>query len=125
MKPFLQSARRLLAAALLLAAGCATTNDAPPLPENYSGALAQIQKWAPVGTPAAEAKKIMQQHGFKCTLERDTRLSAEQVVDDIYCELVWPATPNASLTQRRWQAFLILSNDKVSNIMVATGLVGR
>ncbi len=113
-----------LAAAWLMAAGCATTNE-PPLPENYAGATVQIKKWVPLGTAATDAKRIMQQHGFTCTLERNTRLSAEIVTDDLYCELVWPATRSLEVPQRRWQAFLFLKNDKVADFSVATVLVGR
>ncbi len=114
----------LLCATLLWAAACATAN-VPPLPDSLGGATAQIQSWVPLGTSALDAKKIMQQHGFSCTLDHDTRLSAEVVVDDLYCEMVWPATPSLEFPQRRWQAILFLKSDKVAGVVVRINLGGR
>ena len=125
MKRFFQAiAGPAPAVILLLVASCATAGG-PPLPENSSGAAFQIGKWVPLGTTATEAKKILQAHGFTCTLERDTRLSAELVTDDLYGELIWPATRSIEVPQRRWQVFLFLKNDQVANISVATMLLGR
>jgi hypothetical protein len=45
-------------------------------------------------------------------------------VDYLYCDLVWSANDSGLVVKRRWQAALILTNDKVSNIYVSTGLVG-
>ena len=50
----------LLSAALAacLLAGCVSTNSAT--------FARQVQEWVPLGTPAAEAQRIMEKHKFVC-----------------------------------------------------------
>jgi hypothetical protein len=55
---------RIIIASITLIAwccvGCMSTN-----PEKFTR---QVKEWVPIGTPAAEAQRTMEHHGFECQL---------------------------------------------------------
>jgi hypothetical protein len=58
----------LLMTVVGLAGGCVSAN-----PEKFDE---QVHAWVPVGTPLADAKRIMKHHGFECTLvKKDNRFN--------------------------------------------------
>ena len=125
MKPLGRRFAAIFAAALMFAAGCATSASAPPLPENYYGAYAQVQQWVPLGTSYRDAQRIMESHGFKCSLTRNAQWGDQNNVDYLYCEQFWSAVDSQLVVKRRWQVALFLADNKVSSIYLATGLIGR
>jgi len=80
-------------------------------------AKAQIQHWVPVGTSVTDAQHIMQFHGFTCSLLTNSMLIDLRGADYIDCERL----DVGSVTQRRWQAALVLVEGKVSSVRVMTG----
>jgi hypothetical protein len=51
---------------LLAASGCAHREL---LSGNQTEAISQVQRWVPVGTPVADARRIMERHGFVCMVD--------------------------------------------------------
>jgi hypothetical protein len=125
MKTFVRSLSAVWAVAWLLAAGCATSAATPPLPENYNGAYEQVRQWVPLGTTLANAQKIMASHGFTCSVTRNAPWDNQSNVDYLYCDEVWAAPSDFLVMKRRWQVALFLTDDKVSSVYLATGLVGQ
>jgi hypothetical protein len=123
MKSLARNLGAFWAAALLLAAGCATA-DTPPLAENYPVAYLQIQQWVPLGTTVMDAQKIMRAHGFTCTVTRHAQWGSQSDVDYVYCDQIWSATNSGLIVRRRWQVALFLTDNKVSSMYLATGLLG-
>jgi hypothetical protein len=124
MKSFLHRLSALLVAALVFTAGCASSTSSPPLPTDLGGAKSQILQWVPIDTWLTDAKKIMESHGFQCSVTRNAPLDTVRQVDYLYCDLEWSGSNSGLVVKRRWQVALILTNDKVSDIYVSTGLVG-
>jgi hypothetical protein len=52
---------------LLLAAGGCAHEELPS--GNQTEAFSQVQRWVPVGTPVADAMRIMERHGFVCVVD--------------------------------------------------------
>jgi hypothetical protein len=48
---------------LFVVCGCAHQE---PLSGEQAKATSQVQRWVPVGTPVADAMRIMERHGFTC-----------------------------------------------------------
>ena len=68
---------------------------------------AQVQKWAPLGTPLEEVKKTMAHHGFDCAfVSKDSRMNSKGT-DYLDCdkEEAWFHT---------WNAVIYFKDDKVS-----------
>jgi len=82
-------------------------------------ATAQVQRWVAVGTSAADARRVMEQHGFTCSLITNGAFATLRGVDYVYCD-----RREGSLTQQRWQVALVLVESKVSAVHVTTGAVG-
>jgi hypothetical protein len=87
----------LLLACLL--AGCTSFN-----PDKFSE---QVQRWVPVGTKLADARKTMERHGFDCEVVRKDNPFNHDGFDSLECDKteVWFHT---------WTAKIILTDDKVS-----------
>ncbi|MGC4014256.1 MAG: hypothetical protein QM755_07015 [Luteolibacter sp.] len=110
----------LIMVALMLA-GCSRKE----LPFDAKDATREIHRWVPTGTPAADARLIMEKHQFKCAaITHDDFATSDGGVmkglDHIYCDRVSYEPP----VERRWQAVLVLKDGKVSDIHVTTGLTG-
>jgi hypothetical protein len=61
----------------------------------------------------------MEQHGFTCAVVTNGSFGTIRSIDYVYCD-----RREGSVVKRRWQAALILANDRVSEVHVTTGLVG-
>ena len=110
-------AMKILALAFILAAsGCARGDK---LSEQPAQAAAQIQIWVPVGTSLADARHIMEQHQFKCSMMTNSSFGDLKAADFLYCD-----HSAGSPVSRRWQVALVLSDSKISDVRVSTGLVG-
>jgi len=108
----------LVLAFILAASGCARSDK---LSEQPAQAAAQIQNWVPVGTSLADARHIMEQHQFKCSVMTNSSFGDLKSADFLYCDYSasagWPII-------RRWQVALVLSDSKISDVRVSTGLIG-
>jgi len=82
-------------------------------------ATAQVQRWVAVGTPATDARQVMEQHGFTCSLVTNGTFGTLRGVDYVYCDRL-----EGSITKQRWQAAIVLVEGKVSAVHVTTGFVG-
>jgi hypothetical protein len=90
-----------------------------PLSDKPVQAESQIQTWVPVGTQAARAQEIMQQHGFTCDTVTNANFADLSGVDFVYCRY-----SKGNIVQRHWMAALILKEQAVSSIRVQTALTG-
>ena len=108
--------RFLLLIVFIALAGCSL---AERLSSQPAEATAQIQRWVAVGTSATDARRIMEQHGFTCTLVTNSAFADLRGVDYLYCD-----RQEGSITKQRWQAALVLVEGKVSEVRVTTGFVG-
>src|SRR4051794_24267338 len=107
---------RMLSLVLFFALpGCALEK---PLSTEPPEAAAQIQRWVGVGTLAPDAKRVMERHGFTCTLVKSGAFDSLRGVDYVYCD-----RRESAFAQRRWQAALLLVEGKVSAVHVTTGVV--
>jgi len=101
---------------LLLLCGCSRSEQ---LSEQPSVAASQVRAWVPVGTTATEASRIMQAHHFNCSAMTNGSFGPLKQIDYLYCDYRQRGT-----VQRRWQAALVLTNGKVADVQVTTGLIG-
>jgi hypothetical protein len=101
---------------LLVLAGCSRAERLPAQPNE---ATAQVRRWIPVGTSAIDAQRIMEQHGFTCSLVTNGSFAPFRGADFVYCD-----RRENSITQRRWQVALVLDGGKVSAVQVTTKLAG-
>jgi hypothetical protein len=82
-----------------LAGGCISAN-----PTKFDE---QVRQWVPVGTPLADARHIMEHHGFECILvKKDNRFNGDGA-DSLDC-----AKEGGSF--HNWSARFFLNNDKVT-----------
>jgi len=109
--------RLLLAILFLIAsAGCSRPER---LSDQAAEAMAQVQRWVGLGTPATEARQIMEQRGFACSMVTNGAFGTHRGVDYIFCD-----RREGTIVKRRWQAALVLVEGRVSEVQVTTGLVG-
>ncbi len=102
---------------LLAVSGCSSADHLSAQP---SQAEAQILLWIPVGTAVADAQSIMEKHHFTCSTIRNGKWGSEAGIDYLYCDY----TSGEPFVKRRWQAALILVDNKVSSVSVSTALIG-
>jgi hypothetical protein len=67
----------------------------------------QVKHWVPLGMPLADARRIMERHGFDCEVVRKDNPFNRDGYDSLQCDKteVWFHT---------WSAKIILTDDKVS-----------
>jgi hypothetical protein len=106
--------RFLLFIVLVALVSCSRADRLSTRPDQ---ATAQVQGWIPAGTPITQARRIMEQHGFTCSLVTNRGFADLHAADYIYCD-----RRESSITQWRWQAALVFSEGKVSAVRVTTGL---
>ena len=87
----------LLVIALLT--GCASTDDV-----KFDE---QVRKWVPLGTSADEAKRIMESHGFECTLLKKDSPFNHHGTEAIECE-------RSQKWLHTWTTVIYLTDDKVT-----------
>jgi hypothetical protein len=107
---------------LTLATGCPHKTATLALADNPKTATEQIQNLIPLGMTATNAKLIMQQQGFMCSIKHGDFQDGSNVVknaDYIDCD-----KSEGSIVQRRYQVALVLTDSKVSAVKLSTGLVG-
>jgi hypothetical protein len=104
---------------ILLVALCGCSR-AERLSEQPSKAASQIESWVPLGTSLSDARQIMQQHRFTCSVVTNGSFEELRGADYLYCDYSASGT-----VRRRWQAALVLVEGKVSAIRVTTGLIGQ
>lgn len=80
-----------------------------------------IMKSIPIGSSLDYASKIMNENGFECNYIENGEFLNRSHINYLYCDRY--ETINLLITRRR-QIAIILSNYKVSEIMIATGLLG-
>lgn len=100
-------------ALLFATAGCATSD---PLPADVGEAKKVLAGIAPSGTPVAEAKRRLEQHGFKCRAvpaagRQPARLSSYVAGSG------WPV-------KRQWAISFEVTDGKVGEPSVHTDLLG-
>lgn len=107
--------RFLLLTIFVALAGC---TRAERLSAQAAEATGQIQRWVAVGATVSEARRVMEQRGFTCSLVTNGTFDTLRGLDCVYCD-----RREGAFTQRRWQAALVLVEGRVSAVHVATGLV--
>jgi hypothetical protein len=86
---------------------------------------AAVLRAVPPGSMIAHAKQFMVQEGFQCVrMTNKDFAEQEQVyrhIDYVYCDrrdsVVFPVT-------RRWQLGLVYEQDRITDVLVSTGLTG-
>ena len=111
----------MLASIALCLAGCQNEAERLGLTDNPAKCRDLIMVKVPVGTPVADAERIMKEYGFACNLYRGAEANAVQGGDMLHCDLM---SKQKGMVSRRWQVMFILNNDKVEDVRVTTGLVG-
>lgn len=108
---------RIVALAVMFAVtGCAShKNYDEKLSEQPAQATIQIQQWVPVGTPVADALRIMEQHHFTCySTNADSVYFDYQLTDSQFSLAVF----------EDWIVTLVLNDGEVSGVRVSIGLTG-
>ena len=109
----------LILLALLLSGCAAPPQGSPPLPNDTGAAAAEIQKWIPLGTPAAQAQTVMQQHGFK--VKNIPPPADSSTGGYLYATASWPP---GELLQDSWYCTLRLTDGKLSSVSVTVTMLG-
>jgi hypothetical protein len=113
---------KILALVFVLAVGGCAHGDR--LPGQPAEAVARIQHWVPIGTPLADAQRIMEQHHFTCSVRKNSSWGDLKAANFLYCvrkDTDRRATP---VVTRHWQVALILADGKVSALRVNMELAG-
>lgn len=85
------------------------------LPEEPGAAQSEILRVV-AGKPLAEARRIMEENGFRCSTLTNGKGDTE-----LYCD---KHTPEKFPVSRRWQVVLTQENGVVKDATVTVGLVG-
>jgi hypothetical protein len=109
----------LLCLSLLLSGCAAPPKGSPPLPNDTAGASAEIQRWIPLGTPAAQAQATLEQHGF--TVKNVPPSSGSATGGYLYATASWPKDV---LLQDTWSCTLHLTDGKFSSVSVTITMLG-
>jgi hypothetical protein len=118
----IERAMKILALAFVLAvAGCAHDDR---LPEQSAAVTTQIRGWIPVGTSLSDARRIMEHHHFTCSMMTNSSFGDLKGADFLYCDRRDSDSRITPIVVRRWQVALVLSDGRVSDIRVSTGLIG-
>ena len=120
---------RYLILALLLFAGCTSTNSKLQLSDNTAGNVSAVAAYVPTGTDVATATKRMTDAGFTCKIERNKTFAMSKGTTPIGdvgpMDFVWCDKQQGNPVARRWQVILILDKEnKVNDLSVSIGLVG-
>jgi hypothetical protein len=106
------------AAALLAAAGCAANRNTliPQTVESVEDMKATITRKVPLRTPLADARRFMEQAGFKCEVHRNESCKQPDIVraDFLFCS----RSDHASFFfDREWHIALVLQDDLVTDVL--------
>ena len=72
-----------------------------------SGGITQALRWVQVGMPASDAQRLMEQHGFSCSVVTNGTLGSLAGKDYVCCD-----------RHEGWQTVLLLVEGKVSAVKV-------
>ncbi|HUA39215.1 MAG TPA: hypothetical protein VMA35_12560 [Candidatus Sulfopaludibacter sp.] len=106
---------------VLVLVGCARSDRLAGQPAQ---AVAQIQHWVPVGTPLAQAQRIMERHHFACSAKTNSSFGDWKAAGFLYCERRDTDRQVTPMVTRHWQVALILADGKVSAVRVTMELMG-
>ena len=120
---------RYMILALLVMAGCSSSQPKLELSDNTASNIAVVASYIPTGTDSATALKQMSHAGFTCKIERGKTFAMSKGTTPIGeigpMDFVWCDKQHGSPVARRWQVILILDEeDRVKDHSVTTGLVG-
>lgn len=76
---------------------------------------------APLGTSTAAASKTLGAAGFQCDSLHRATLGTSDTIPLVHCDLFISAGGSVS---RRWQVALVDSSGSVTEVRVATGMIG-
>jgi len=117
---------RLLSAVLFIPLTCLFCARAEhPSRQNEAALLgykhAEILRLVPLGTPIPEAKARMESTNYVCSQQINQAWSTRSHLNYLWCNRSestgWPV-------KRRWQVALVDENQKVSEVLISTGLIG-
>ena len=87
-------------------------------------AALQIQSWVPDGTSLADARHIMEQHQFTCSVLTNASFGDLTNADFLYCDYRLANSQITPVVYQMWMVALVLNDGKVSGVRVNTGLKG-
>lgn len=112
-----------VAAAVLAAVAvvASVASCASRLPEDDAAVTALVAGWLPAGTTAADAQRILEDHGFE-TARHAARSQSNPGPD----EVLWADRMQTAgwPVMRRFQVTAVLDGDRVAKVTVSSGLVG-
>lgn len=90
-----------------------------------------ILKRIPIGSDLQEAKRVMEQNGFDCKINRESSfveyLDLDQTMEKVHegKDFLWchKSKRIAPLTLRVWQVIIVFNGDIVSELYVSSGIV--
>ena len=99
-----------------------------PLHENMKLLRQELMKVIPIGSRVTDAKKLMEQNGFKCKMkekaafveydERNNQILHENE-DYLWCD---KSRQVAELISRRWQVIITHKREVVTGVYVSSGI---
>src|SRR6266567_614408 len=108
--------KTLALALVLVVTGCARNER---LQEQPAAATSQIRGWIPGGTSLPDARRIMEQHHFTCSMMTNSSFGDLKAADFLYCDRRDPDSRITPIVIRRWQVALVLSDGRVSDVRVS------
>lgn len=103
--------------------GCGLSHRRILFTENPSETRDNILRVIRRGTPVPDAKKTMEQYGFKCAMKKDKPFSANKQyyerLNYLYCD-----KERGIVVSRRWQVAFVYRKNAVTDVLVSTGLIG-
>lgn len=113
--------KSLALVAMVALAGCARHEK---LSDQPAKAAAQIQVWVPLGTSVGDAQRVMEQHDFSCSVMTNSSFGDLTNATFLYCDSREANSRLIPTVYQIWKVALVLSDGKVSDVRVNTGLKG-
>src|SRR5438552_13244627 len=102
-----------------VAAGCGSKATATRNVQDAEAMKAALLREMPVGTPIADAQRIMEREGFKCEERKDRSFSEmgnlHEGIDFLLCTRA--DETEDPLMKRKWIVAVVDKDDKVSDIL--------
>src|SRR5262249_11492137 len=103
---------------LVVVYGCRHQDMAPNELPDANGMKASVLTKVPIGTPVAEARRIMEAEGFSSRMvqqETFPELNIQEKIDYLQCERV---APLKGWIERRWRVIMVIQHGSVSDVLV-------
>src|ERR1051326_8813700 len=113
---------KLLALAGVVALIACTKHE--QLSRQPAEAAGQIQTWVPVSTALEDAKRVMEQHDFSCSVMTNSTFADVTNATFLYCDCRQANSRLIPTVYQMWKVALIVRDGKVSDVRVNTGLQG-